>query len=544
MTIRVIHGDCLIELPKLAAAGERFHAVVTDPPYGLEFMGKEWDGANGFRRSLNEADAGRDSVFGRTSQHGPEYQTGAHWQTGAGFSKPGIGQRETPWPAFTGGNDEFGGANPTCATCGGRVRGKKKCTCGEPDWRVKGAAPDKMYGRHRQMQTYQAWCEAWARAVYDVLLPGAYLFAFGGTRTSHRLVCAIEDAGFEIRDTVAWLYGSGFPKSLDVSKAIDRAAGAERPVVGEIKRWGNNVTGGRGGQFANGMAPPSDGTNRVDPVTAPATPEAEAWQGWGTALKPAFEPIVVARKPLDGTVAANVLKHGCGGLNIDASRVDVVDGDVRSGGFGQGNRPWVEGDIGGNTVRHGRPLREARRNEQSDLDRVAYGQGLAGSKAIGETTLGRWPANVVHDGSEDVLAAFPDAPGQLAFVGEKNGKRDSVNCYGDYGARPDTPPRIETDKSAARFFYTAKADKADRADSKHPTVKPVDLIRWLVTLACPPGGHVLDCFAGSGTTGEACMLAGFDCTLIEREAQHARDIEHRIKRWSGLDAPLFAEPHP
>lgn len=217
---------------------------------------------------------------------------------------------------------------------------------------------------------------------------------------------------------------------------------------------------------------------------------------------------------------------------------------MRSGGFGQGNRPWVEGDIGGNTVCHGRPLRETRRNEQSDLDRVAYGQGLAGSKAIGETTLGRWPANVVHDGSEEVLAAFPDAPGQLAFVGEKNGKRDSVNCYGDYGARPDTPPRIETDKSAARFFYTAKADKADRADSKHPTVKPVDLIRWLVTLACPPGGHVLDCFAGSGTTGEACMLAGFDCTLIEREAQHARDIEHRIKRWSGLDAPLFAESDP
>ena len=151
-------------------------------------------------------------------------------------------------------------------------------------------------------------------------------------------------------------------------------------------------------------------------------------------------------------------------------------------------------------------------------------------------------AKLPNPGSEEVLRAFPDAPGQLAFVGEKHGKRDSVNCYGDYGARPDTWPRIETDKSAARFFYTAKADKADRADSKHPTVKPVDLIRWLVTLVCPPGGHVLDCFAGSGTTGEACMLAGFDCTLIEREAQHAKDIEHRIKRWSGLDAPLFADP--
>lgn len=220
MTIRIIQGDCIVELRRLAEAGERFHSCVTDPPYGLEFMSKEWDGADGFRRSLNGADAGRDSVFGRTSQRGPEY-------------------RATP--------------------------------------------------------IFQEWCEAWARAVYDILLPGAYLLAFGGTRTSHRMVCAIEDAGFEIRDTVAWLYGSGFPKSLDVSKAIDKAAGATR--TDGAREWS-------GGQRHSGIIKTDerDGTATRTIYDVPATPEAEQWSGWGTALKPAFEPIVVARKPLIGTV--------------------------------------------------------------------------------------------------------------------------------------------------------------------------------------------------------------------------------------------------
>ncbi len=531
MTIRVLHGDCLIELPKLAAAGERFHAVVCDPPYGLEFMGKEWDGANGFRRSLNEADAGRDSVFGRTSKHGPEYQTGAHWQTGAGFSKPGIGERETPWPAFTGGNDEFGGANPTCATCGGRARGKKKCACAEPDWRVKGAAPDKMYGRHRQMRTYQDWCEAWARAVYDVLLPGGYLLAFGGTRTSHRLVCAIEDAGFEIRDTVAWLYGSGFPKSLDVSKAIDKAAGAHREIVGTTRRKvGHGEARSLGGLCGTDTF--RENPNQPGNLdTRPATPEAATWQGWGTALKPAFEPVVVARKPLEGTVAANVLKHGCGGLNIDASRIGDFKNTTPPGtdrfneaNFKQGYRPSTYG-------RDGEASAERRYTEEGSTNFAATPGPRGGSPA------GRWPANVIHDGSEEVLAGFPDRKTTWVDPKHANNRRgEFMGALGHPGSQG-----FDDNGSAARFFYTAKADKADRADSKHPTVKPVDLIRWLVTLACPPGGHVLDCFAGSGTTGEACMLAGFDCTLIEREAQHARDIEHRIKRWSGLDAPLFAD---
>ncbi len=140
---------------------------------------------------------------------------------------------------------------------------------------------------------------------------------------------------------------------------------------------------------------------------------------------------------------------------------------------------------------------------------------------------------------EEVLATFPDAPGQLAFVGEKHGKWDSVNCYGDYGARPDTPPRIETDKSAARFFYTAKADKADRLQSKHPTVKPVDLMRWLIRLVTPPGGTVLDCFAGSGTTGMAALAEGFNVILIEREDEYVADIRRRVAHVEGADTPLF-----
>lgn len=374
--------------------------------------------------------------------------------------------------------------------------------------------------------------ETWAE-VLRVLKPGAHLLAFGGTRTFHRLTCAIEDAGFEIRDTIGWLYGSGFPKSHDVSKAIDRAAGADREVVGPGTRHNSKrcaVAHGDTERLVGG----------IPDLTAPATDGARQWSGWGTALKPAMELVCVARKPLsERTVAANILKHGTGALNIDASRVDVVDGDVRSGGFGQGNRPWIEGDIGGNTIRHGRPLREARRNEQSDLDRVAYGIGLAGSKAIGETTLGRWPANVVHDGSEEVLEVFPDAPGQQRYVGPEFGDKKSRGIYGDLGTLYEHEPRGDTG-SAARFFYQAKADKSDRAESRHPTVKPVDLIEWLVRLVTPPGGHVLDCFAGSGTTGEACMKLGFDCTLVERDEQYAKDIQHRIDRWSGLDTPLFA----
>jgi DNA modification methylase len=386
-------------------------------------------------------------------------------------------------------------------------------------------APEGMYATMRTGFMGKEWDgggvafdpDTW-RAVLRVLRPGAHMLCFGGTRTSHRLACAIEDAGFSIRDTLCWLYGSGFPKSHDVSKAIDKAAGAAREVIGfdDAKARPNRDKHLLAGQPGGGGKFKADNGATI---TAPATPEAQQWEGWGTALKPAFEPIFLARKPLGKkTVAANVLAHGCGAINVDACRI------AASG------RPSL--------VSH------------SDPSAGVFGSGLNGSHADGTTDLGRWPANVLHDGSEEVLAAFPnihgagaqrDEPGGGDYDGNngigfaKNGKGIGVGFkgfrFGDAG-------------SAARFFYSAKADASDRADSKHPTVKPVDLLRHLVRLITPHGGTVLDPFAGSGTTGEAAMLEGFDALLIERDAQHVADIRHRIDRWSGLDAPLFASAAP
>lgn len=290
----------------------------------------------------------------------------------------------------------------------------------------------------------------WAN-VMRVLKPGGHLIAFGGTRTYHRLAVAIEDAGFEIRDQIGWLYGSGFPKSHN---------------------QGN---------------------------------------GWGTALKPAWEPIVMARKPLIGTVAANVLEHGTGAINVGACRVPSSGGAHREGEESQD-----------------------RRYTESGATNFAARPGPRGGDPSG-----RWPANVIHDGSEEVLAAFPETDGQLAAVGPQHGAKKSVNTYGDYGPRELTEPRGDSG-SAARFFYSAKADAGDRLGSKHPTVKPVDLMAYLCRLITPTGGTVLDPFAGSGTTGMACMREGFNAILIEREAEYVADIKRRIAHVSGQDAPLFA----
>ena len=341
--------------------------------------------------------------------------------------------------------------------------------------------------------------EFWVE-VMRTMKPGAHLIAFSGTRTYHRLACAIEDAGFEIRDMVSWLYGSGFPKSHDVSKAIDRAAGAAREVVGQTihpdGRHRNVVARDSGvhdgGQRQNGVGLP---------VTAPATPEAAEWQGWGTALKPACEPIVLARKPLAGTVAANVLAHGTGALNIDASRID-----------------------GESTARVNR------------AEMGYHGGNLAPEYRTG-SDAGRFPANVIHDGSEEVLEAFLQtssgarAAGDYRFLGG--------DVYRRAGAGP-MPVLEGSSGSAARFFYSAKADSDDRLGSKHPTVKPIDLMAYLCRLVTRPGGLVLDPFAGSGSTGMACLREGFDCVLIEREAEYVEDIRRRIAHVQGADTPLFA----
>lgn len=300
--------------------------------------------------------------------------------------------------------------------------------------------------------------ETW-RSVYRLLKPGGYLLAFNHSRTWHRMTCAIEDAGFEIRDTIMWLYGSGFPKSHDVSKGIDRHNGATRPVIGR-ETIANDMRGGALLDVAHGTLRPGYERHITSAASA-------AWEGWGTALKPAVEPIVMARKPLDGTVAANVLKHGTGAINIADCR---IDGEV----------PAFEYFETGS--------------------KRGYDGGIKGGARSGEVRSGRWPANIIHDGSDEVLAYLGDA---------------------------------------ARFFYSAKADADDRLGSKHPTVKPTDLMAYLCRMVTRPGGMVLDPFGGSGSTGMACLREGFDATLIEQSAEFVADIKRRIAHVSGADTPLF-----
>lgn len=289
------------------------------------------------------------------------------------------------------------------------------------------------------------------RSLLRVLKPGAHFLAFGGSRTYHNMAVGFEDAGFEVRDCIAFLYGSGFPKS-------------------------HNLNG--------------------------------EWDGWGTALKPAIEFIFLGRKPLsERTVAANVMQHGTGALNINGCRVGTDEALVRP---------------------------EIRRD-----DNAVLGKGLGAGTQV--EPLGRWPANVVHDGSPEVVEGFPDTASGTVGVrggvseyrrsqGEKtNDGRDSAN-WDSYrtGAEKRVRGHEDNGGSASRFFYTAKADSFDRLGSKHPTVKPLDLMQWLVRLVTPPRGHILDPFAGTGTTAEAALREGFRCTLIEREAEYLADIDRRM----------------
>jgi DNA modification methylase len=331
-------------------------------------------------------------------------------------------------------------------------------------------------------------------AALRVAKPGAHLLAFGGTRTYHRLACAIEDAGWEIRDCVMWVYGSGFPKSLDVSKAIDKAAGAEREV-GPLKRGGDRLLRLENGK-RDGGGTWGDESGRNAYTSIPSTEAAKQWEGWGTALKPAFEPIILARKPFPTTVAANVLAHGTGGLNIDGCRV----GD---------NAGWSYPNGRGGSGWHGRESLEANLTKPM------------------AATQGRFPANFIHDGSEEVLALFPETTsGSLAGQ-----PRTENKIYGSAANALGTPRFHEGDSgSAARFFYCAKASKKDRGGSnKHPTVKPTDLMRYLCRLITPPGGVILDPFMGSGSTGKAAILEGFRFIGIEKEAEYLEIAKARIE---------------
>jgi len=325
--------------------------------------------------------------------------------------------------------------------------------------------------------------ELWKECL-RVLKPGGYLLAFGGTRTSHRMVCAIEDAGFEIRDSILWLYGSGFPKSLDIGKAIDKSQGNERNIVGIDKSGSKRNC--MNGNFAGGKYNLTKGISE--------------YEGWGTALKPAHEPICVARKPIaEKTVAQNVLKYGTGGINIDGCRIETEYKWHRERGINVG--------LGGNILR--------------------------GKKEIPRTgnESGRFPANVILDDSDVILSQFPNTvsgarneyqyppTGNINF---KSGCKKSNACNGDSG-------------SASRFFYCAKASKSERDEGNyHPTVKPISLMQYLQKLITPKGGITYDPFGGSGTSALSASNEGFKWILSEIDSEYCEIANKRIFNNNGL----------
>jgi DNA modification methylase len=370
--MQLIQGDCLEVMATLPA--DSVDTIITDPPYGLSFMGKEWD-------------------------HGIP---------------------------------------------------------GEPFW----------------------------RAALRVAKPGAILMAFGGTRTYHRLTCAIEDAGWEIRDCISWIYGSGFPKSHDIGKAIDKAVGAEREVLAK----------GKAGKTALGQ---SSGWNvTYNPheynITAPATPLARQWHGWGTALKPAYEPIIVAQKPLDGTYAQNAEKWGVAGLWIDGGRISTSD-DLSGGTYG--------GTFSGS------------RNEDGSL-----------CKAIGSGDKGRWPANLILD---DESAAAIGEPSRF-FYTAKASRAEREFGLDELPMSIRKNPMRSANGTGEKNFVGGFPDV--KARNTHPTVKPLAVMRYLCRLTkTPTGGVVLDPFAGSGTTLMAALLEGRDAIGIELEQEYFEIMRRRVE---------------
>ena len=374
-----------------------------------------------------------------------------------------------------------------------------------PDACVDSCVTDPPYGLEFMGKAWDRGVpgvELW-REVLRVLRPGGHLLAFAGTRTQHRMATAIEDAGFEVRDMIAWVYGSGFPKSLDVSKAIDKAAGAEREVVGRTVtpfRVDNAATRGTSlqGSVNGDFSKQTEDGYRYTEVTAPATEAAKQWAGWGTALKPALEPITVARKPLCGTVAENVLQHGTGGLNVDGCRVGTEIITQRHADF---------------SLSHG--------------NKLGAGNTRSGDGTTTQTT-GRWPANLIHDGSEEVVGLFPEtSPAKQADRGKGI---DGATFKHASGAKSGVRGHDDAGGSAARFFYTAKAGPEERRQSKHPTIKPVALMRYLVRLVTPPGGLVLDPFGGSGTTAEAARLEHCRFLLMELSEEYCADAAERLRQ--------------
>ncbi len=338
--------------------------------------------------------------------------------------------------------------------------------------------------------------EMWKEAL-RVLKPGGYLLSFGGSRTYHRMACAIEDAGFEIRDQIMWIYGSGFPKSLNIGKAIDKLLGNERDIISE----------GRSGITSRAYQSEEKttaGEYKIDKGTS-------EWKGWGTALKPAHEPIVVARKPLaEKTVAENVLKYGTGGINIDECRIGYLNEKYKKDAISI--RPETSNSKGFQTYSE---------NEQSDN----FSRGIERNNLTG-----RFPANVIHDGSDEVLELFPDTnPSKTNLISNKGSIWGSTNTDKEIRGHNDLGG------SAARFFYCAKASKSERNDGLedktniHPTVKPLKLMQYLIRLVTPKNGIVLDPFIGSGTTGMAAKSQGFNYIGFDMTEEYVEIAEARIK---------------
>ena len=378
--------------------------------------------------------------------------------------------------------------------------------------------------------------EVWQEAL-RVIKPGGHLIAFSGSRTYHRMAVAIEDAGFEIRDQIMWVYGSGFPKSHNIAKQLDKLAGVKGEVIGE--KTGKGYSSQQEKNLAHGFREYKDGLpyEHADlNEYALASDEAKQWDGWGTALKPAHEPMVLARKPLIGTVANNVLTYGTGGLNIDGSRVEYGEESI---------------DFDARQV-------TSQRNE----DAIQFGGiGANGTDVSMYKAGGRWPANFIHDGSDEVVGLFPEAKGKIGM----KILSDFTFSVGDKveGAKFASQAGLGDSGSAARFFYCAKASKKDRNEgldgfevkekrymatangtgetsigmdrfttnpvaNHHPTVKPTSLMQYLVRLVTPPNGVVLDPFMGSGSTGKACAYEGFDFIGIDQSAEYVEIARARI----------------
>jgi DNA modification methylase len=533
---RVLLGDCrdlMRGLPDCSV-----DAVVCDPPYGLEFMGKAWDS---------------------------------------------LGGRTKPYKART----ENGHGNTGILPMYGRG--------GTPDDR-------DAFKRNANVQS-QAWHHTWAVEALRVLKPGGFLLAFGGTRTYHRLACALEDAGFEIRDMLTWMHGQGFPKGLDVSKQIDKQAGAEREVTAVVPSGGgDNYDAWRQGEGRDDRTERHQSGLRV--LTAPATDAARQWDGWNVALKPAFEPVVLARKPLsEPNVAANVLRWGTGALNIDGCRIAHKTVDDGSLATNPHLRSHINAGNGGHVIatesnrRVVIPHTDGRWPANVILGHHPECQCTGTRKTNGN---GHWPASrpasttecgpAGHSGQDglderhadgesiETWDCHPDCPVRL--LDEQTGPQKSggtprrrfadktKNAYGMFNGQENPEGIGRTAGNVSRFFYQAKAGRRDRyffcrdcgtahcetdraahahghvnAAGKtdwshivaHPTVKPLAMMRYLVRLVTPPGGTVLDPFGGTGTTLVACCDEGVRSIGMEQDPEYAVIIQTRLNDQAKAD---------